>query len=228
MSESEEHTPAESAPQPAKGGPWNLIIIVAILTVIAIVLVPGEEQAPPQPIPAIGPPAQGQTEEPSLLQPNGPATATETPAPKEASAGAQPSAQVPMTATAKAPGAAARELIAELRKQTPPDLDRAFQAAQDHQAAGRADDAYLLYFFAAREGHGKSAMALARQADPASFEPGGLFDEADELQAHKWYSKASEAGIAEADNALVALHTQIEAAAGGGDERAQRIMLQWK
>lgn len=208
-------TDAPAAPQTERKGPWPLIAIVAAITLILILLVPGDEE-PETPAPS-APVAEGDTPAPSLLTP-----ATDTP---DTGTPATPLEAAPQNLP---PGAAARALIAELRQQSPMDLERAFSTAGQQQQGGHHEDAYLLYFFAAREGHAESAMTLARQADPASFAAGGLFEAADELQAHKWYSKAADAGHPEATDAIKALRGRVEQAAAAGDERAHRIMLQWK
>lgn len=215
MADSDENTPAESGTPASKGGPWNLIAIVAIVTVVAILLVPGEEEpAEPELPPA---PAA----EKSLLSES--AEQAVDPAEQQGTEqnGAEATGPLP-------PGGAARRLIQELRDNSPLDLDKAFEAAQQHQADGRLDDAYLLYFFAAREGHGPGAMTLAQQLDPAHFSAGGLFEKADEMQAHKWYTRASDAGLEQAAEALTQLRQRVESAAANGDDNARRLMLQWK
>jgi len=222
VADSDENTATELAAPASRGGPWKLIALVAVLTVVAIILVPGRETTPPQALDktADGTPTPAA---PSLL----PTPPTET-----SVTVAEPLPPLePLPAGApedQGPGAAARRLIAELRGQRPPDLERAFTAAGEHQQAGRLEDAYLLYFYAAREGHGQAAMMLGQQADPASFRADGLFDNADPLQAHKWYTKARDAGIAEAYEALATLRSNIETAAQNGDLEAQRVTLQWK
>ena len=218
MADSDENTAAEPASPASRGGPWKLIALVAVITVIAIVLVPGRE-SPPENI--ADEPTDTARSAPSLL--SGEPTV-------DAISQAEPDSPAPPVSAPEdlPPGAAARALIAELRTRMPPDLERAFAAAGEHQQAGRLEDAYLLYFYAAREGHGQAAMVLGQQADPRNFDNQGLFDEADPLQAHKWYTRARQAGIAGADEALAALRTSIEAAAQNGDLEARRLTLQWK
>lgn len=214
MADSDENIPANSSSSASKSGPWNLIAIVAIVTIIAIMLVPGEEEEPIEDLPPLN------TQQQSLLPEDDQSAQT--------AATEQDSAAKKTPAGPLAPGAAARQLIAQLRSQTPLDLEKAYAAAQEHQAAGRLDDAYLLYFFAAREGHGDAAMALGKQVDPAHFAETGLFDRPDEIQAHKWYTLAKQAGVEQAQASLSSLHQRVESAASGGDDRARRIMLQWK
>ena len=215
MADSDENTPAESDTPASKSGPWNLIAIVAVVTVVAILLVPGEEEpAEPElpPAPAV---------EKSLLS-EGAEQATDI-AEQEGTEQADTQTTGPLP-----PGGAARKLIEELRSNPPLDLDKAFEAAQQHQSEGRLDDAYLLYFFAARESHGPAAMTLAQQLDPANFSNDGLFDKADEMQAHKWYKRASDAGVEQATESLNQLRQRVESAAASGDDQARRLMLQWK
>ena len=104
-----------------------------------------------------------------------------------------------------------------------------FDAAREAQANGELADAYLLYFFAAREGHAGAALALGTQADPASRDPGNsVFEAADLTQAHKWYQLAAEGGDAEARNRLADLRRRVEKMAAEGDPQAQRVALLWQ
>lgn len=207
------------SPQSHKSGAGKLIVVVAVLTLLAILLVPSqkEPESPDSTEPAKPEPAGGA---PSLLSPGTATPETQTGPPGEE---ARPAPEM-----ASGPGAAARGLIRELRSSTPVDLERAYRAAQTFDREGRSDDAYLMYFFAAREGHGPSAMVLAREADPASFKENGLFEAPDELQANKWYDRAVQAGVPGAAEALARLRSAVEKKAQAGDQRARRIMLQWK
>lgn len=194
-----------------KGGAGKLIAVVVVLTILAILLVPS--QVPEEPV-SVAPSVDG--EPPSLLAPGAVQTSsTVNPA-------------RPETSPEPGPGGAARSLIRELRADPPVDLERAFHAGQAFEAEQRRDDAYLMYFFAAREGHGPSALLLARQMDPATFSDDGLLAEPDELQANKWYQVASRSGEPGAAEALQALRSRVEQQALAGDQRARRIMLQWK
>lgn len=210
-------TDAPATTESTRKGPWPLIVVVAAITLILILLVPSEDEPEPtKPAPSSN---EGTPPAPSLL----------TDGKSQAEPQAAPQTQATLAAPVDLPpGAAARKLIAELRQQSPLDLERIVSEAAKQQRQGRLEDAYLLYFFAAREGHAGAAMTLAQQADPASFKPGGLFDQADELQSNKWYQVAAQAGQSEAASALQTLRSRVEQAAAAGDERAQRIMLQWK
>jgi hypothetical protein len=193
--------------------------VVIVLTLLAILLVPSHKE----PEKDKGPEATSEGR-PSLLA-GADKQAGSVVAGRNDSAPAQ-SAQG--GSADQGPGGAARSLIRELRAQVPPDLQRAYQAAQEFQQAGKLDDAYLLYFYAAREGYGPAAMQLGRETDPSSFKQGGLLDAPDELQANKWYSLAVQAGEPDASAALAKLRSTVEQQADGGDQRARRIMLQWK
>lgn len=217
---------AESEPQ-RRGGPWNLIFLVVIITLIGIWLVPGETPDPAtmavSPMPRHGPslmpatPAAepvGKTPAAGLMTPDAPSPGEFGPAP---------------VVEDSSPGAKARRLIAQMRASGELALDRIFDAARQAQADGELPDAYLLHFFAAREGHAASALELAHQADPARYTPGeSLFDKPDLAQAHKWYQAAADSGSSEASAELAALRARIERMAAGGDPQAQRIALQWQ
>jgi len=225
--------PTEAGEQKHQSHAGKLILAVIVITVIAVLLVPGrkDEQETPSSARPI--------ERPSLLEKQAAPASPETgevrtaehagePAPSET---ATPSGEADTASPPAAddrPGTAARRLIRKLRAAGTPNLERAWQVARKFEQAGRTDDALLLYFFAAREGHGPAAMRLARAADPASFREGGLFAQADPLQANKWYGRAAAAGVDEARQAQARLHARVEKAAAAGDEQAQRLMLQWK
>lgn len=212
MADDQEPLAEENVSQADKRGPWSLIVIVVIATVISIMLVPGEDESSNGP-PPIPPPGQA----PSLLSSDQPAAVSPPVEPAPTTEADEP----------RGPGAEARALVARLRANPPPDLAHAFEAAKEYQAQGRLEDAYLLLFFAAREGHGQAALSLAEKFDPATFEPGGLFEQPDELQSYKWYRAAIEAGVSEAGEPMKRLQQRVEQAAEAGDNRARRISLQW-
>lgn len=126
-------------------------------------------------------------------------------------------------------GDTAREIIAELRK-NPDDIDYAlaYDRAQEFRASGNFADAQLLYFFAARGGHGPAAFELASLQDPNYFSAdAGLMDKPDPFQAYKWYKQALEAGNQEAATRLSELFSWAEAAAAS-DPDAARLLMQWE
>jgi hypothetical protein len=179
-----------------------LMVTIAIATLLAIWLVPDEKQPTPPPLPEL--PATQMTDA-DLFQPaeGDPAAIRE--------------------------GDRARAFITSMRNDgTEPDPDAAFVEALRLQGGGYAVDAYLLFRFAARHGHGQAALVLGNQADPAYRDtdiPDSLQDQPE--QAYKWYSIAAEEGIEEAAAQLQALRKRMEQAASNGDERAQRLLLLW-
>lgn len=109
------------------------------------------------------------------------------------------------------------------------ELDAAYERAQELQAAGQLDDAQVLLFFGARQGHAPSAFAYAEINDPLHHSPEtSLLAEPDAFQAFRWYSAARDAGIEGADARLDALHAWAVAAADAGDSEAERLLLQWE
>ncbi len=231
--EDQDIDPTETGEQKHQSHAGKLILAVIVITVIAVLLVPSHKDE--QETPSSARPIT----RPSLLEEQSPLASPETGEAQTAEEASGPAPSETATPSAEAdtlsppaedtrPGAAARRLIRELRTTGSPDLERAWLAARGFEQSGRTDDALLLYFFAAREGHGPSAMKLARAADPTSFHEGGLFMQADPLQAHKWYDRAAAAGVDEARQAQAQLRTRVEQAAAAGDEQAQRLMLQWK
>jgi hypothetical protein len=137
---------------------------------------------------------------------------------------------VPVAPTAKqAKPDSAREVINSLKEAGNVDFDNAYSQAGEFLNEGDIADAQLLYFFAAREGHGPSAFVLAGLYDPVGFDANtSLMDEPDGFQAFKWYSTALEAGEEEAAGRLVALKAWSKKAAAEGNEDASRLLLQWE
>lgn len=208
---------AESEPE-RRPGPWKLIVIVVLVTLVGIWLVPGDA---PEDTPETARQDTSGTDRadaaPSLLVEDPSGDLSVALAPTEAGAGRS------------RPGARARTLIAGLRAKGAIDLDGVYTVAVEAQAEGEMADAYLLYFFAAREGHAASALALGMQADPASRNPDdSVFEAADLNQAHKWYQMAVKNGDAKGQERLNDLRSRIEQLAADGDPQAQRISLLWQ
>lgn len=127
-------------------------------------------------------------------------------------------------------GASARKLIADLRSGAQ-SLEQAemVRQATAYQQAGRLTDAYLLLFYAARQGNGEAAFALASLHDPNHFIPGSsLLDSPDSQQAHKWYSLAASQKVPEAEQRLQALRSTLEKQAATGDPASRRLLLNWQ
>ena len=183
-----------------------LMVLVAVVTVVAVWLVPDDKRPTPPPLPEL---------------PGAPQADADLPAP------APPADDRPAAIRS---GDRARGFLADLRSGSEEaDPDTVFVEAKRLQGKGYSDDAYLLYRFAARHGHGQAALELGTQADPAfqaTANPDALNHEPE--QAYKWYSIAAAAGIEEAAARLQALRQRVEQSAAAGDERAQRLMLQWK
>jgi TPR repeat protein len=177
-------------------------VAVAVVTVLAVWLVPDDRQSTPPSLP-------------------------ELPAPQMTDADLFQSIEGDPAAIRE--GARARGFIASLRSDgAEPDPDTVFVEAMRLQGEGYAVDAYLLFRFAARHGHGQAALLLGNQADPAYRDadiPDSLKDQPE--QAYKWYSMAAEEGSDEAAAQLQALRKRMERSASNGDERAQRLLLLW-
>lgn len=180
-----------------------LMVVIAIITLLVVWLLPGEQQSEPQPLPEL---PGTQTSEMDLPEPAG------------------------VSGAVIRDGDRARSFISNLRNgHEEHDLDTVFVEAERLQTEGLLVDAHLLYRFAARHGHGKAAMELGTQSDPAYFaatSPETLKDNPE--QAYKWYSMAAAAGVEEAVTRLQALQQNVELSASAGDERAQRLLLLWK
>lgn len=127
-------------------------------------------------------------------------------------------------------GDSARAFISELSSGGDDvDYAQAYERAREFQAEGQPADAQLLYFFAARGGHGAAAFDLATSYDPNHHAQGSSFmDEPDPFQAYRWYRQADEAGHEAASERLTELRAWAEQAAGAGNEEAERLLLQWE
>jgi hypothetical protein len=198
------------------GRTWALMALVAVITAIAIWLVPGDEKQAPSlpPLPSVP--------DMTAAPPLSPAAAT-------AGLESLPPPSIGIAATISG-GERARTFIDELRVDgAQPDADRAFAEAERLQGEGDLEDAYLLYRFAARHGQTQAAMMLGTQADPAFHTAvTSYLSEPDPGQAYKWYSLAAVAGNDEAALSLQALRQRVQQDAAAGDEQARRLLLQWR
>jgi TPR repeat protein len=140
----------------------------------------------------------------------------------------KPTAPLPPAAKEAKPEAA-REIISQQKETNETDLDKSYNEALGFMDEGKMADAQLLLFYAARKGHGPSALVLAGLYDPVGFDPAtSLMDQPDAFQAFKWYNKALEAGEEQARAHLDALKAWTEKAAAQGDQQASQLLLQWE
>ena len=194
-----------------------LMALVAVITAIAIWLVPVDEKPSPLSLPTL-PPAP----DTSGVVPLPSATDTAEPLPLPPPPGG--------VATITNGGDEARAFIYALRAEgAQPDMDVVFAEAERMQGTGDLEDAYLLYRFAARHGQEQAAMILGEGADPAFHSAATSYlPEPDRGQAYKWYDMAAAAGNDEAAQRLQNLRKRVQQDAAAGDEQARRLLLQWR
>ena len=125
------------------------------------------------------------------------------------------------------PGMRARQYIEQLRSAGKPyPLSEVFAKAQQYRSEGSLADAHLLYFFAAREDHLIAMITMGEMSDPVLFRAeDSLLDEADAIQAYKWYSKAAELGQPFASRRLDDLGRWANEAAAKGNAEARQLLL---
>jgi len=120
-----------------------------------------------------------------------------------------------------------RTLIAQLRKDGAGSSQKAYDEAEKRRRVGDNENAYLLYFFAARHGHGDAALVLGTMADPNYYTSiTSALTAPDLAQAIKWYKKAVNAGNEGAKKNLADLTRRIKREAKAGSSEAQRLLLQ--
>jgi len=121
----------------------------------------------------------------------------------------------------------ARDLIRQAReKNRPYPLESLYEHALSERADKKMENAHLLFFFCAREGYLPSILMMGEMADPLLFKAeNSLLDEADPIQAYKWYRIAIERNSAEAQLKMDALKKWAEAAADTGNPTAQQLLL---
>ncbi|MET0088696.1 MAG: hypothetical protein ABW068_01530 [Candidatus Thiodiazotropha sp.] len=124
----------------------------------------------------------------------------------------------------------ARSLVSRLRSGSLTlNNTQIMERAAEYQTSDRQTDAYLLLFYAARNGNGPAAFALASLYDPNHFKPGNeLLESPDVFQAHKWYLEAEKQQVPGARERLQILRSSIETQARSGDPSAQRLLLNWQ
>lgn len=125
------------------------------------------------------------------------------------------------------PGMRARQYIAKLRSAGKPyPLSEVVEKAKQYRSEGSLADAHLLYFFAAREEHLVAMITMGEMSDPVMFRAeDSLLDQADAIQAYKWYSKAAELGQPFASRRLDDLGRWADEAAANGNAEARQLLL---
>ncbi len=121
----------------------------------------------------------------------------------------------------------ARELIRLAReKNRPYPLDNLYQQALAERADNDMENAHLLFFFCAREGHLPSILMMGEMADPILFNAdNSLLDQADPIQAYKWYRIAIDRNNVEAQQKMDVLKQWAETEANSGNKTAQQLLL---
>ena len=189
---------------------WLSIGAVIVLTGIAIWLIPSKEPEPTPEIPLPTAPAKPAT--PDIQQPK-------TQRPQTESQPVQVSEQE---------GDKARQTITRHQQQGG-SLDNLYSEAVELNDQGALADAYLLFFYAARNGHPDAALALGKQSDPTLFSAGtSIQEQPDLVQAYKWYRAAADKGSTEAEMLLEGLKLTVSDRATNGDPVAEGLLLQWQ
>ena len=128
------------------------------------------------------------------------------------------------------PGMRARQFVKQLRSEGRPyPLGVVYEKAQRFRQDGSLADAHLLFFFAAREDHLPAMMVMGEMSDPTLFRAeNSLLDNADVVQAYKWYQKAAEKGYQPASERVVGLHQWALDEAESGNSYARQLLLNFK
>ncbi len=210
----------------------EITVAILILVGIYVLFAPEDEvELPPLPRSEIDPIIRERIDAATQVPP------TEASAPTDESAiqasqspaveATQPESVAPDTLS---DGDTARQIIAAQRSGSDTrQLSELNGLAREYQQQGRPTDAYLLWFYAARQGDGESAFALAGLYDPNHFQSGSsLVTAADATQAYKWYSAAARQSIPEAAERLQALRARLQSQAEAGDMSARRLLLNWQ
>jgi TPR repeat protein len=128
------------------------------------------------------------------------------------------------------PGMRARQYVEKLRSEGKPyPLELVYEKAQGYLREGSLADAHLLYFFAAREGYLPAMMMMGQMSDPTQFRAeNSLLDNADVIQAYKWYQQAAEMGHQPASERVVSLRQWAQDEAEEGNSHARQLLLNFK
>ena len=125
------------------------------------------------------------------------------------------------------PGLQARDLIQQIREKGKPyPLDQLMAQASAYANDGNLADAYITFYFAAREGSVDAMMMMAEMSDPTMFQSeNNLLDRADAVQAYKWYKMALDKGFEPASARLKNIHQWAKAEAKYGNKDASQLLL---
>ena len=125
------------------------------------------------------------------------------------------------------PGLQARDLIQQIREKGKPyPLDQLMAQASAYANDGNLADAYITFYFAAREGSVDAMMMMAEMSDPTMFQSeNNLLDRADAVQAYKWYKMALDKGFEPASARLKNIHQWAKAEAKFGNKDARQLLL---
>ena len=128
------------------------------------------------------------------------------------------------------PGMRARQYVEQLRAEGKPyPLALVYEKAQDYLQEGSLADAHLLYFFAAREDYLPAMMMMGQMSDPTLFRAeNSLLDDADVIQAYKWYQQAAEMGHQPASERVVSLRQWAQDEAEEGNSQARQLLLNFE
>ena len=121
----------------------------------------------------------------------------------------------------------ARDLIRLAREKGEPyPLQSLHEQALQKQTNKDMENAHLLFFFSAREGYLPSILKMGEMADPILFNSSqSLLDQADPIQAYKWYKIAIERNAAMAQDKMDALKRWSVKEASAGNKIAQQLQL---
>jgi len=128
------------------------------------------------------------------------------------------------------PGMRARQYVEKLRAEGKPyPLELVYEKAQGYLQEGSLADAHLLYFFAAREDYLPAMMKMGQMSDPTLFQAeNSLLDDADVIQAYKWYRQAAEMGHQPASERVASLRQWAQDKAEEGNSHARQLLLNFK
>ncbi len=212
------------------------ILVVAMLTGLAVWLVPDDEVDLKKPLPQLDSVIQPLDTEDSELPPLDTGSAIrpleeiETDSSEDSSNAEdapKPADKEVAVKQVKQEGDDVRALIAQLRKEGADSSQKAYDEAEKRRRVGDNENAYLLYFLAARHGHGDAALVLGTMADPIYYTSiTSALTAPDPAQAIKWYKKAIAAGNKDAKQNLADLSRRIKKQAEAGSREAQRLLLQ--